>query len=306
MSADDDWKNQVAQDVGNSLPAPLAKQALASHTTTYNTSIYIATPRYQIWLKKNDPNRRRPLATSVAEFLQRRKEFNDIIADLLSQISLYDIGNALYHELDSTPQFVTIWPYGLYHDDVNATAGVAHKDWPASTRSGLPVTPSDRSSAMGTGAGADAIVHISPNQWDRSGAHGPGSQPDEILFHELVHASRKMRGRAYRMPVNAGYDNEEEYISVVLTNVYLSHKRQMVFRANHTGHRPLPQPERFLANVQNVNLPPEELIERFRHTTLPFYYNIMRIPDATAWFNPVRDYERSRFRALSWDPNAPN
>ncbi|GJE61750.1 M91 family zinc metallopeptidase [Methylobacterium trifolii] len=304
MSTDDDWKALVAADIRKALPSATAEQVLVSRGTAYGNSVKINTPWFPTWLKKNDPHRRRSLTASVADFQQRRQEFHDIIADLLSQIALYDIGNALFHELDATPNIVTIWPYGLYHDDANATAGVTHKDRPAATRPGFPIDPGMRSSILGTGAGADAMVHISPNQWDRSGPSGPGSRPDEILFHELVHASRQMRGRAYGMPVNAGYDNEEEYISVVLSNIYLSHKRQTVFRANHHGFHPLPQPERFLDNVQKVNLPPEELIERLRHTTLPFYYAIMRIPDETAWFNPVRDYERARFQALSWDPNA--
>ena len=304
MSAEDDWKAQVAHDVRRSLPSSTAAQALASHTTLYGSSITINTPGYRVWLKKNDPQRSQSVTASVAAFLQRRREYHEIIADLLSQIALYDIGNALFHELDSTPNMVEISPYGLYHDDINATASAAPGQARAATRLGFPTNPGNGSSRIGTGAGADAIVRISPNQWDRSGSGGPGSQPDEVLFHELVHASRKMRGRAYRKPVNAGYDNEEEYISVVLTNIYLSHKRQTVFRANHHGHERLLYPEKFLSNIQKVDLSPEELIERFRHTTLPFYFNIMRIPDETVWFNPVREYERARFHALSWNPNA--
>jgi len=38
------------------------------------------------------------------------------------------------------------------------------------------------------------------------------------------------------MPVNKGYDDIEEYLAVVLTNIYLSDKGQDVFRGSHRGN----------------------------------------------------------------------
>jgi hypothetical protein len=43
----------------------------------------------------------------------------------------------------------------------------------------------------------------------------PAWGPDEVLFHELVHAARIVGG-------DAGPLNEEEFFSVVITNIYIS------------------------------------------------------------------------------------
>ena len=111
----------------------------------------------------------------------------------------------------------------------------------------------------------------------------------------MVHASRLMRGVAYFMPVNQGYDHEEEYLSVLMTNVYLSEKGQTTFRARHQlPNVPLRQEEKFLDNVQGVDMPPIYLIERFRLRTPSFYRDYANIPAASAKFNPIREFDQRR------------
>src|SRR5262249_51865265 len=75
------------------------------------------------------------------------------------------------------------------------------------------------------------LVHFTAYMWNRegqsgtSGYTGPGSEADAMLFHELVHASRARNTPMSMEPVTqGGYDNEEEYVATVLTNVYLSEK----------------------------------------------------------------------------------
>ena len=52
-------------------------------------------------------------------------------------------------------------------------------------------------------------------------------QPDEVLFHELVHAARYLGGDFKKTPIPKmpEYDNEEEYFAVLITNIYISEKR---------------------------------------------------------------------------------
>jgi len=95
---------------------------------------------------------------------------------------------------------------------------------------------------MGTGKGSNSRIYFSP---DKSGSPGGafGSQPDEVLLHEMVHALREMQGKANAIPTEGSrlrnYDNEEEFLAVVVTNVYMSGNNKSQLRADHHGHTPL-------------------------------------------------------------------
>ena len=108
-----------------------------------------------------------------------------------------------------------------------------------------------KSSHKGTGKGSDVEAFFTAENfklnaqgWNQCFGGKYGSQPDEALFHELVHALRQMFGQYYPLPTTGSlmdYDDEEEFYSVVATNVYISSKnRNDQLRANHHGHDPLP------------------------------------------------------------------
>jgi hypothetical protein len=120
---------------------------------------------------------------------------------------------------------------------------------------------------------------------------GPASRPDEVLFHELVHACRELRGVLYRSGVNGGFDNEEEYLAVVIDNIYLSEKGQTQLRASHYGHTILKDPDKFLD--ANIDLKPRMLLERLRLSQGTLFDSLAHIgPDMLrpAKFNPVWQY----------------
>lgn len=87
---------------------------------------------------------------------------------------------------------------------------------------------------LGTGAGANAFILFRRADWMVN--RGPGSGPDEVLFHELVHAIRFMEGKDLsRRPLGLSvanlkgsyvepYDNEEEFFAILLSNIYISEK----------------------------------------------------------------------------------
>lgn len=134
-----------------------------------------------------------------------------------------------------------------------------------------------------------------------SAGHDFGSAPDEVLYHELVHAQR---GAArIHDPSRLGsdlsrYTNMEEFLAVVLANVYISNKGKGGLRAGHNGHEPL---EKNLAgSVSFYKSSPEVLaiITRFSKDD-PFFYQ--RISDVKTGFNPfwAHRYKRKEVEALS-------
>ena len=143
------------------------------------------------------------------------------------------------HERDAHPEGVF---YHLGKDDDPRTALVDERD--------------ERSRFKGTGDGSDVEIHFTP-----SSASGPGSLPDEVLFHEMVHGLREMQGLADMWPTNDSlrdYDNEEDFLAIVMTNVYISSKGGTQLRANHHGYHPLKRPLNtsagFLADPANLSM----------------------------------------------------
>jgi hypothetical protein len=122
--------------------------------------------------------------------------------------------------------------------------------------------------------------------------HYTAMQPDEILFHELVHAARYLGGDYKKTPIPEmpDYDNEEEYFAVLVTNIYMS-ERGRSFASFSKSHRLRRKPEMneqeadpwaFLLEDDNYRL-----VEKFckQHPTIA-----PMIAHAPADFNPIRDY----------------
>jgi hypothetical protein len=229
-------------------------------------------------------------------------------------------GNALFDELRVTGKRLRILPNWNWLGSPNAYAkpdafilsepgNSDDKTWQAATAKGAPMPDSDggpkRDDAgklvLGTGEGSNALIWYTPGMYsDKRRPSGPGHQPDEVLFHELVHASRQMRGVMNEMPVNKGYDDLEEYLAEVLSNIYLSDKGQTVFSGNHGGSVILkgPDADNFLHNSQNVDVRPTMLIQNLKDYQLSFYQALVKLPDWRPKYNWVRQYDRE-WRALA-------
>lgn len=75
------------------------------------------------------------------------------------------------------------------------------------------------------GGGVKSLeLFFSPGSWGKSGCFsgGPGALSDEVLLHELVHSLRRMQGVSNPVPTGNEYVNEEEYLAIVIANVYIS------------------------------------------------------------------------------------
>lgn len=77
--------------------------------------------------------------------------------------------------------------------------------------------------------------------------HRPfGHEPDQVLFHELIHAHRMA---SWLLPHYekliagvSGYKNDEEFLAVVLTNIYISETKGKGLRADYISHGELKGP----------------------------------------------------------------
>jgi hypothetical protein len=314
------WEDTVAKDVRANVPRVIAEEVLGPQYETYSgaANIKIVTPTYPAWLNKFDQSRRVPLKESVKSFRKWRSDYHDEMKKLLDQIAYYDTGTALLSAITDTKWIMYIRPYTIFGKagPIDASAGALGKkgvgDVEATLRGGATAMPhydaeGHLQPGAGLGTGTNTAVDITPSlltsEAGRKMFSGPGSKVDEALFHEMVHASRFMGGVAYRLPVSQGYSNEEEYLAVVMTNVYMSEKGQTRFRGRHA--RPnidLPEPEKFLDNYQRISMSPMVLIERFRLNTPKFYRDYSQIPANSAAFNPFREFrERKKAGTLNFN-----
>ena len=79
-----------------------------------------------------------------------------------------------------------------------------------------------------------ARIQYSPDRWavDDCGWY-PGQRYDEVLFHEMVHASRNMNDPAYdNTPLDLMGDYEE-FLAVLCTNMYRSNNKATTFHRDY-------------------------------------------------------------------------
>ncbi len=169
-----------------------------------------------------------------------RTDKADYISDVksrLGQIRQRRTGQALLAEIRDTNNTLIIVPYN--GSDINAEAGSRNeRDMVDATAVNRRVNYRDyKDKRYGTGQGTDSIIKFSPDIFVGAVMAQEGYAPDEALYHEMVHSSREMGGKFDAVPVNAGYGDAEEYLAIVLTNIYLSDK----------GQREIPRQSRGLA-----------------------------------------------------------
>jgi hypothetical protein len=151
------------------------------------------------------------------------------------------------------------WNPKGYWDEYNATASpVQYKPNPK-----VPVQP-DKAPFAGFSGKHDALIRFNPQMWTppQVAAAGfvsaakfvqaPGIRADEILLHEMVHGLRQMRGTTdMHKPVDyPNYDTVEEFMAIVVANVYRSEVKRPGLRMDHHGFQPLTagleDPQKFL------------------------------------------------------------
>lgn len=150
---------------------------------------------------------------------------------------------------------------------------------------------------LGTGEGADCYVTFVPGVWaDTEGSvcrapgskfGGPGSDPDTILFHELVHCYRVMTGSqvTYRITVDNNTDQKyEEFLAILIANIFMSDRKDALLRSfNHREVSTLIEPDKFLGRNKNRTIV-EGLCKDL--VISPLLNELGKVACA---FNPIRD-----------------
>lgn len=278
-------------------------------------NITIAFPGFEDWLNEQPIPLQRSMRAAVQRFLIAQADHRRRTLDQLALIAKRSTGRAVLAEIRTArSRKLKIMPVAGGEHNAFSDALSARK----STRLGFRVRYADGTEVpglrRGTGEGSHATVEFTANMWGPSGsarATGPGSLPDEVLCHELVHAGRQMQGIQHSATVDKGYENEEEFVAIVVSNVYLSEKKQTRMRGTHRfkdrvvrgrvvgmEFDVLPNPERFLDNPQGMHPPPFQMMEKIRTAQRSLHDALCDIGTGVAKFNPSRDWEAKRAKVF--------
>lgn len=161
-------------------------------------------------------------------------------------------------------------------------------------------------------------VWYSPSTFSRGGACPAKTTPqnrglywDEILFHELFHVFRWVSGKFNNsVPLQFGmtqYSNQEEFIAVLVTNIYISDRSNKIksgLRANHAtwGQLPATFDESFELFSQSRQV--YKLIDKFCQENKGLTKRLAN-DLADSPFNPIADYYANRDKAKTLSDNAP-
>ena len=240
-------------------------------------------------------------------------EYNMAAYRVYSKIAENPVGQVIINAIMRTKKELTLVPYNkgkqaLYGDNAltkpdNPAAGapggvsrVGGAYWYAG-KDDNPYTRADERYDMvppgmvGTGSGSDVTIYFTPDMRQKSGCNAGtyGSQPDEVLFHEMVHALRHMQGQSNAIPTEdsaRGYDTEEEFLAIVVANVYMSAKKCTQLRADHHGHKPLQPPLNTSAGflTDSINL---KLMNIYHLLWKPTFLALSQVTGVT--FNPFHE-----------------
>jgi Effector protein len=146
--------------------------------------------------------------------------------EVLRQIERTAVGGMLIRQINSSPHTLTIRAL-----NERASLDQTRTIW-ADERA-----PGQRAASRG-GGGTDVTMWYEPAAWSRPSAKAsidPANHfhADDVLFHELVHALRMMRGLMDLVKIR-DWDNIEDLFAIMLTNIYnSSNNRNNDLRGDH-------------------------------------------------------------------------
>ncbi len=228
---------------------------------------------FPTWLARFDPKLIRPIEVNINSYrFQRSKHEGDVMVQL-DIIQKMDSGKALLQSIEDAKRELCILPYfefSLYPTALFPAVGL--------------------DAATGGWPGKIAYVYITPHMWGARGtarATGPGSNPDEVLFHEMIHGVRGL-GTFKRLEGSVG-SVVEEMLAIVMTNVYLAEKGQKDMRDPQVrgSFRVLPRPKEWL-NQDAISL-----LAPLKWQQQSFFDALADIPAEKAWWNPFREMKLS-------------
>ena len=233
---------------------------------------------FATWLYRFDDKNTRGWTVNINSYLYQREKHLDDISAIFAQHRGTATGRALRERFEKTKNELLILPYFNF------------KLYPVPPWRPLGLNATAHGTQKSGFGGSDSVIMFSANMWGRNGKPGtsgissPGFEADEVLFHELVHSLRHMAGvSAAANKLGDGYQNEEEFIAVILSNIYLAEKGRKSLRGGHDGAT-MQQPENFLKNERY-----KQLLLKFKGEQRAFFDELSNIPKEKAWWNPLRE-----------------
>lgn len=143
---------------------------------------------------------------------------------------------------------------------------------------------------VGTGRGSNSRVRYTPELWGpgrAANSQADADQPDVVIFHELVHAARQMRGLQETNGADdyGDYDTLEEFLAIVVANIYMSERGLKGLLGGHDDKK-LKNPDKFLNDPLA-----RRTMAHFKATQREFFDALAAIEERRAPFNPPRQYE---------------
>ncbi len=126
--------------------------------------------------------------------------------------------------------------------------------------------------------------------------HKPGQRYDEVFFHELIHARRGALGLRAPDAFTGGmfrFTNLEEFLAVLVTNVYISdvtNKPSRFLRAGHTSHNVLENSLSGSIAFYKVSTQAFATMEKLEQQENKLFHDLAKVK---AWFNPFWAFVRS-------------
>ena len=159
-----------------------------------------------------------------------------------------------------------------------------------------------------------AMVYYSPHLFQRGApCHNdhPGlngsSLPDEILLHELVHAFRRVSGKRARVETDGGlinYDSNEEFIAILVTNIYVTdptNRIKTALRRDHHGFATLEPELAGSFEFFEISLDAFQLVDRLCTDHPGLTKALAGVP---AIFNPLAAYYQDKAKAARHSQSA--
>ncbi len=214
----------------------------------------------------------------------------------LMKIEASEVGGLLLRSIKWHAKRVIIYPYVLAACNGTAAPAILNPS------SGLPIY---------------SILHVSPSRYwegstcakkvkDQGGVVG---ESHELLFHELVHAFRHVSRAQEDDDVQSsplaggllGYRNSEEFIAVLVTNIYASANGKKGLRAGHRDHRVMPDELEGSFKFFQVSSRAFERVDAFCQSNKGFCRALAKIK---APFNPIRAIRTDRDKARRMSDSA--
>lgn len=216
-------------------PSTPITEAVHATPSRHSRSVLAAYPGFDDWRRLYDPNGSKGQSWNLGIYENMKRGHERSVDEQLDTIAKSSAGQAVFAEMNARPSYsVMILPFDFLPSrswKVGTGAVARAIDSRAEWAAGVPMCGHRADGTLfcfdnsaghkvtGRGSGSSVDIYFTPRRHaDRL------EPPDEVLLHELTHASRKVRGVLYRMPMGGGYGNQEEFLAVLVTNIYRSQK----------------------------------------------------------------------------------